>query len=71
MRVEYEGLVAATAMIDAVIQILDDCDICHDERDALHDMRNDMNKDRVALLGNGAKRPFFVADLEIECEAGE
>ncbi len=65
MDEEYEALVTAMAMIDGAMKALDDAGICEDEIDALHLMRNDINKQRLALLGNGQDRPFYVSDLKL------
>lgn len=65
MNDEYEALCAAMIMLDAVHTILDDAGICEDECDAIHNMRNDINSQRVAALGNGQDRPWHVSDLNL------
>ncbi|ARE40888.1 hypothetical protein RGUI_2747 [Rhodovulum sp. P5] len=55
----YEALTVAMTLIDAALVALGD----HDEAPALLDCRNRINSERVALLGNGAARPFSVADM--------
>ncbi|MEL6295921.1 MAG: hypothetical protein AAFR10_16810 [Pseudomonadota bacterium] len=66
MGEQYESLVAAIALIDAAQSILSDAGICHDEIAALHLMENDMNKDRLALLGNGQERPYNVSEIVLK-----
>ena len=68
MSEKYESLTAAIALLDAAVGILDDEGICADEIDALHQMRNDLNADRLAILGNGQDRPFHVAELNLNEE---
>ena len=63
MGERYETLCAAMMMLDAVEKILDDAGICDDEINTINKMRNDMNDDRLALLGNGQDRPFHVAEI--------
>lgn len=65
MGEEYETLCAAIMMLDAVAEILVDAGICEDEVDAINQMRNDMNSQRLALLGNGQDRPYHVSDLKL------
>ncbi|MGH1330756.1 MAG: hypothetical protein ACRBBK_07740 [Paracoccaceae bacterium] len=55
---EYEALVAAIVMIDGAIQNLEDVDHEGPARIILNDTRNVLNAERVAMLGNGAQRPF-------------
>ena len=57
----YENLVAAVALIDAAMEQLEGHEACAD----LNDIRNDLNRGRLALLGNGQSRPFYVSDLNI------
>jgi hypothetical protein len=63
MDERYETLCAAMMMLDAVQKILYDAGICEDEINTIHKIRNDMNDDRLALLGNGQDRPFHVAEI--------
>lgn len=60
---DYESLAIAMAMIDAAIEHLEETGKHDDAVSQLLDIRNDINDDRVELLGNGKKRPFHVSDL--------
>jgi hypothetical protein len=61
----YEAYVVAQAHLDSAIDALrgsvDEDEICAD----LHRIRNVLNEKRLALLGNGKERPFWVSDLNI------
>lgn len=61
----YEAYVAAQSHLDAAIDVLrgsvDEDEVCAD----LHRIRNALNAERLALLGNGKERPFWVSDLNI------
>lgn len=62
---EYENLAIAVAMIDAAMRHLEDAGTQDDAVCQLHGLRNGINADRVALLGNGQCRPFHVEELNL------
>lgn len=55
---EYEAITIAIGMIDAAIDQLESCDLESPSRIILHETRNALNAERVAMLGNGAQRPY-------------
>lgn len=55
---DYEAITVAIGMIDAAILQLNSCDHNGPARIILHDTRNVLNAERVAMLGNGSQRPF-------------
>lgn len=64
---EYECLVTAIALIDAAQEALENSPNPDAQEEAieLHHMRNRLNSQRVATLGNGQERPWHVSDLSI------
>ena len=70
----YEALVAAMAFIDAASDALEGSGIDYwdDWRDALHSIRNEIDRERIDLLGNGQTKPWHVSDLPpLPCNDGE
>lgn len=65
MDKEYENLLISIALIDMAIEQLDYIRTQDDAVSILHELRNDLNIDRVAALGNGPERPFYVSDLKL------
>ena len=66
--VEYEELVAAIAHIDAAKSIMGlSCpdNVTAETYFGLHDARNELNRARLEMLGNGQERPFDVSDLNL------
>lgn len=62
---KYECLVTAIAMLDAASEALEDSqdpDAREDGIELLH-IRNRLNSQRIALLGKGPERPWFVSDI--------
>ena len=63
---EYEQLVAAIAHIDAAQNIMGlSCpdNVNEETYYSLNEARNDLNRSRLELLGNGQNQPFDVAGL--------
>ena len=65
MTEEYEALCISIAMLDASIEYLESIKTQDDAVSILHALRNDLNTDRVACLGNGQDRPYYVSDLGV------
>ena len=61
----YEALVAAMAFIDAASDALKGSGIGYwdDWRDALHELRNEINEKCVEILDTGRAKPWHVSDL--------
>ena len=57
----YENLTAAIALIDAAVDQISG----HEHQEQLDRIRNDLNAERLSLLGGGTARPYHVSDLKL------
>jgi ferric iron reductase protein FhuF len=57
----YEDIVAAQAMLQSAAELLRG----HQVADKIESINNQLNRERLELLGNGQKRPFWVSELKL------
>lgn len=74
MNGQYEAIVAAISHLDAATSALDDAGFVGDSHAyeisrMVSRLREQLNTTRVALLGNGQARPFYVAEVIAERSA--
>lgn len=57
----YEDIVAAQAMLRSAAELLRG----HQVAGKIESINNQLNRERLDLLGNGQERPFWVSELKL------
>lgn len=62
---DYETLCVVIALLEAAQTALSNSELLEDDAETLLAIQNRMNRHRLALLGNGQEKPYYVSSLRL------